>query len=123
MERSMARLKRGITDLLRLQVAARDGIECQYCGDRAADAYHIDHIIPFVLGGPCALHNLVIACRSCNERKNDAVWVPRNLLRIAADRPDWQSHILLLAENPDQVEKYRLSAGIAPPVWETAPLQ
>ncbi len=86
-----------MTDLIRLQVAARDGVICQYCGDEAACEYHIDHVIPFVLGGPCALYNLVMACDACNERKNDGVWVPRNLDAITADQPAWRARIIELA--------------------------
>ncbi len=93
----MPRVKRAVTDLLRLQVAARDGVICQYCGDRTAPAYHVDHVVPFVLEGPCVLYNLVLACEACNARKNDAIWIPRNLDRITASRPEWRARVLALA--------------------------
>lgn len=50
---------------------------CGYCGkDRnTADgkrAYHIDHIIPMIQGGPNSRWNLVKVCISCNTSKGSA---------------------------------------------------
>ena len=39
---------------------------CVYCGNKAAE---IEHIIPKSKGGTDSVHNLVIACRKCNELK------------------------------------------------------
>ena len=51
----------------RLQVLARDGFVCHYCGQDATTA---DHIIPIKAGGdPVALDNMVACCVSCNSRK------------------------------------------------------
>ena len=98
----MSRPKRSVTDLLRLQVAARDGVICQYCGDSTAGVYQVDHLVPITLGGPCALHNLVMACQACNERKKDAVWVPWNLDRLIDDDPAWRAYVLSLAARSEQ---------------------
>ena len=52
---------------VRLQVLARDGHTCFYCGD---DATTVDHVIPIAKGGdPIAQDNLVAACRRCNSSK------------------------------------------------------
>ena len=39
---------------------------CVYCGSKAAE---IEHVIPKSEGGTDSVHNLVIACRKCNELK------------------------------------------------------
>lgn len=51
----------------RLQVLARDGYTCFYCGQDATTA---DHVIPIKSGGdPISLDNLVACCVSCNSKK------------------------------------------------------
>jgi 5-methylcytosine-specific restriction endonuclease McrA len=54
---------------IRLQVLARDGFTCYYCG--AEDKHMtVDHIIPIVKGGdPIAMDNMVTACKPCNSAK------------------------------------------------------
>lgn len=49
-------------------VRKRDGDACRYCG--SGEDLTIDHVIPRVQGGPDRAHNLVVACRVCNSRKN-----------------------------------------------------
>ena len=39
---------------------------CVYCGNKATE---IEHVIPKSKGGTNSVHNLVIACRKCNELK------------------------------------------------------
>mgnify|MGYP001571670986 CR=1 FL=1 len=44
--------------------------QCYYCEDHVdQDFFEIDHAIPMIRGGRNDLTNVVIACRSCNERK------------------------------------------------------
>lgn len=51
----------------RLNVLARDGYVCHYCGQDATTA---DHIIPIKAGGdPVSLDNMVACCSSCNSKK------------------------------------------------------
>lgn len=48
----------------------RDRFTCQYCGHavtRASATY--DHVVPRVLGGKTRYENILISCRSCNQRK------------------------------------------------------
>lgn len=75
----------------------RDGLKCQYCGTVAALSFHIDHIVPFTLGGPAASYNFVVACGSCNSAKNNRVWVPQNLNEITSEHLAWREWILTLA--------------------------
>ena len=52
---------------VRLQVLARDGYVCYYCGH---DATTVDHVIPIAKGGdPISHDNMVAACRRCNSSK------------------------------------------------------
>ena len=43
--------------------------KCFWCGEKAGDSYHVDHVVPLVLGGSNGPENLVIACPSCNVSK------------------------------------------------------
>lgn len=54
--------------LNRRSVFARDGHRCQYCGSAAEN---IDHVVPRSRGGTHTWENVVAACRSCNNRKQD----------------------------------------------------
>ena len=53
----------------RLQVLARDGFVCYYCGQ---DAEQVDHIVPISRGGdPVDLDNMVACCKTCNISKGN----------------------------------------------------
>lgn len=60
--------------MLIMQVLIRDQGICQLC-KRAATAdnldYHIDHIFPWIKGGPTILSNLQLLCSRCNLIKGD----------------------------------------------------
>lgn len=54
------------------EVARRARHRCEYC--RAPEAVfnlelEVEHVIPLAAGGADELHNLALACRSCNLRK------------------------------------------------------
>lgn len=42
---------------------------CYWCGSRCPTNFHVDHYHPLAKGGKHEASNLVIACRSCNSRK------------------------------------------------------
>lgn len=57
---------------LRDQVVRRAGNRCEYCGLSQVGqeaAFHVDHVVPRVAGGPTELDNLALACVSCSLRK------------------------------------------------------
>lgn len=60
---------------LRLKVMDRDGFKCVKCNanrqTNPAVKFHIDHIIPWSLGGKTELDNLQLLCSSCNLKKNN----------------------------------------------------
>ena len=57
---------------LRDEVVLRAGNRCEYCGLSQVGqeaAFHIDHVVPRVAGGPTESDNLALACVSCSLRK------------------------------------------------------
>ena len=54
----------------RKEVLEHLGFTCQYCFNQfPAKELTLDHITPLVQGGPDTLHNITIACHSCNSKK------------------------------------------------------
>lgn len=47
----------------------QDGKHCQFCG--STRNLTIDHIIPRSLGGRRNRENVIVLCKSCNERKGN----------------------------------------------------
>lgn len=91
--------RRRTVPLSRKALFARDGGECQYCGDPALT---IDHVHPRSRGGRHEWSNVVACCLSCNARKADRTpdeagmplrshpWVPtRNSMLGARGHPEW----------------------------------
>lgn len=77
--------KRAIPLALRYQVLERDMGRCRLCGrSRHQDAVlHVDHILPFSLGGMTILDNLRTLCGECNLGKGN---------RSCADDRSWISN-------------------------------
>ena len=54
----------------RRNVFARDGNQCQYCGQRfPTSELSLDHVVPRSRGGITSWENIVCACVACNVRK------------------------------------------------------
>ena len=75
----------------RINLMARDGFQCQYCGRRPHRAeLNLDHVVPRSLGGRSTWENVVTSCVDCNRRKGGRT--PRQahlkLLR-KPERPRW----------------------------------
>ncbi len=87
-------------------MTARAGARCEYC--RAPQVitgatYHIEHIVPSVLGGESDLSNYALCCMTCNGHKADHTTGidPRNggevpLFNPRRDR--WDRHFRVTAE-------------------------
>lgn len=65
--------KRNIPNVLRYTIYKRDGFRCVACGNSAVDGakLHIDHKLPFSLGGLTELNNLQTLCSDCNISKSN----------------------------------------------------
>lgn len=62
--------RRTIPQTVRMEIYARDGGACQYCGvSLEATAFHCDHVVPVSAGGGDGPDNLVCACPPCNLSK------------------------------------------------------
>ncbi len=64
-----------VGEALRAQVVLQASGVCEYCRypeEFNAGRFAVDHIQPRAKGGTDDLTNLALACRSCNERKQDA---------------------------------------------------
>jgi len=56
----------------RVNVFARDGFRCQYCGDKKTmRELNYDHVLPRTMGGRTVWENIVTSCYSCNSRKRN----------------------------------------------------
>lgn len=54
----------------RRNVFARDGNQCQYCGQQfPMSELSLDHVVPRSRGGTTSWENIVCACVACNVRK------------------------------------------------------
>jgi hypothetical protein len=68
------RITRYIPTAIKLQVARRDGYQCQMCNKLLrVDEVQYDHQIPFSKGGPSDTHNLQVICSQCNCKKSNKV--------------------------------------------------
>jgi 5-methylcytosine-specific restriction endonuclease McrA len=69
LRRAIGATKKGIK-FSRVNVYARDGFRCQYCGARGVPReLTYDHVVPRCRGGRTVWDNIVTACRPCNNRK------------------------------------------------------
>lgn len=56
----------------RINIYARDGFTCQYCGKRFhSEDLTFDHVVPRSRGGRTVWENIVTACLACNKAKAD----------------------------------------------------
>lgn len=75
----------------RLNIFARDGFTCQYCGSRPhRSKLNLDHVVPRALGGRTTWENVVCSCIDCNRRKGGRTPAQaRLLLKRRPVKPSW----------------------------------
>ena len=75
----------------RVNVFARDGFTCQYCGRTPhRSELNLDHVIPRSLGGKTTWENVVCSCVDCNRRKGGRTPKQARLRLIRRPaRPRW----------------------------------
>lgn len=65
-------ITRNLSQRTRFAALFRDNFTCQYCGRKPPEVIlHIDHRVPFSLGGDNSLDNLLTACSECNLGKSN----------------------------------------------------
>ncbi len=63
-------LPKGRVRFSRLNIYARDGDICQYCGKKLARSeLNLDHVLPRSQGGKTSWENVVCSCVPCNLKK------------------------------------------------------
>jgi 5-methylcytosine-specific restriction endonuclease McrA len=92
----------------RVNIYARDGYRCQYCGAVCTVAeLTYDHVIPRAQGGRTTWENIVSACYACNRDKANRTPVQAGMkLRSAPARPTWMPSVQI-----------RVSARSVPDAW------
>lgn len=70
------RTKRNISERLRFRILLRDGFRCKSCGRSPLNSpgveLHVDHILPWSMGGETIPENLETKCKECNLGKGNA---------------------------------------------------
>ena len=103
---SIIRLKRhlkttrGKVQLNKKNVFKRDGFKCVYCGE--TKELTIDHVVPKSKGGRSTWENLVTACSSCNNTKDNKFYYEVGLKLKA--QPKTPNHIFFLRQGIKQME-------------------
>lgn len=104
-----------VSEAIRAQVVAQaNGVYeyCRYPEEFNSGMFAVDHILPRVLGGTDELTNLALSCRSCNERKQDAIDAldpaTENRVPLFHPRRDvWDDHFVWSHD-------FRLMVGLTP---------
>lgn len=85
----------------RRSLFARDGHQCQYCGNRfPPQQLSLDHVLPRSQGGDTSWENIVCCCRECNTRKGGRT--PREARMTLRSQPRRPQHSPLLARQIQQ---------------------
>ena len=111
-------------DLSVYQVILRKEFEennCFYCGKKLGGRVHVDHFIPWSFVRDDKLWNFVLACPSCNEKKNNRLPKHDLLIRIEErNRTIMQSDDSLVQKDfenysddlPSRIWKYAKLSGL-----------
>lgn len=92
----------------RVNIYARDGYRCQYCGTKCTiDQLTYDHVVPRSRGGRTTWDNIVSCCYSCNSMKANRTPAEAGMaLRTTPTRPTWVPAVQI-----------RVSARSVPDAW------
>ena len=92
----------------RANIYARDGHQCQYCGDDfSTNELTFDHVVPVAQGGRKDWENIVTCCVSCNRRKGGRT--PHEA----------RMHLVRFPRRPESIPAIRITIGLrnAPDSW------
>jgi 5-methylcytosine-specific restriction endonuclease McrA len=75
----------------RINIYARDGYKCQYCGTKCLiSELTYDHVVPRAKGGRTTWENIVTCCYPCNYKKGSRTPAEAKMtLRSMPSRPEW----------------------------------
>lgn len=92
---------------------------CFYCGRKLGDVVHVDHFIPWSFIKDDKLWNFVLACPTCNTKKNNKIPSYEYLLRIENRNRIIQNEKDTVMINKDFSE---YSEGLLRCIWKYAKL-
>jgi len=107
----LAALTRDPSPSLAAGIMRRDAYTCQYC--KVARATEIDHVQPWIQGGPTIASNLVAACQRCNRSKGGrtpAEWEIAKLRQAAAQIAALRKPVVKVRKRP--LRKARRIRGV-----------
>ena len=92
----------------RVNIYARDGYRCQYCGTKCTiSGLTYDHVIPRSRGGRTTWENIVSCCYACNAWKANRTPAEARMTLLAVPaRPTWMPAVQI-----------RVSARSVPDAW------
>lgn len=105
----LIRVKPSGVKFSRQHIYARDGYECQYCGNKPPlHELTYDHVIPRALGGQTDWTNIVTSCIACNRRKGGKLLEQSGLqLRRKPRKPSWGPYIVMTVGMRNPPEPWR----------------
>jgi 5-methylcytosine-specific restriction endonuclease McrA len=93
----------GRVELTRKNLFRRDGGSCVYCGSE--HQLTADHVIPKSRGGKSTWENLVTACHTCNNRKDNKT--PEEVGLRLSIKPKQPHYLLFMTQNITPHEKWK----------------
>lgn len=93
----------GRVELNKRNLFKRDNGSCVYCG--SDHELTIDHVVPKSKGGQTSWENVVTACKSCNNRKDN-----KSLAEIGFElktKPKRPHHLLFMTHNVKLHDKWK----------------
>jgi 5-methylcytosine-specific restriction endonuclease McrA len=93
----------------RVNIYARDGYRCQYCGvrSRLVDLSY-DHVQPRSQGGRTTWENIVSCCFECNRRKANRTPAQANMKLLAVPaRPNWVPAVTIRVSTVSMPDAWR----------------
>ena len=92
----------------RVNIYARDGHRCQYCGATCGiDRLTYDHVVPRSRGGRTTWDNIVSCCVTCNARKSNRTPAEARMALLSTpERPRWMPSVQI-----------RVSTRSVPDAW------
>ncbi len=81
----------------RVNIYARDGFKCQYCGKKfESQDLTFDHIVPKRHGGKTEWTNIVTSCYKCNRKKGGRTLKAAGFRLVKKPvKPDWVPFIMI----------------------------
>jgi 5-methylcytosine-specific restriction endonuclease McrA len=110
------RRRKAAVKFSRVNIHARDGYRCQYCGQKnAIGELTYDHVLPRRMGGRSEWTNIVSACQECNLRKGGRTPEQAGMeLRAKPVQPTWVPAITIAVSTrsiPDAWRDYLYWTG------------